>query len=191
MPLAWTMVRAPHAVRAFSGEGARRTGGRWNSPGVAVVHSSEHKSLAVWEMLVHLDPQDATRYLTFRVEFNEALVERLPGARLPTGWREHMPARASRECGDAWVRESRSVILAVPSAIIPEELNYLLNPAHPDFKKLTISKPTLFTLDPRLRTGCPRSPPRPRRRLVISRRCCVSPGPIPQDRACRSNDFLL
>ena len=152
MPSAWRIVKASHADRAFSGEGAQRTGGRWNSPGVPLVYASEHRSLAVLEMLVHLDPQDGVRYLTFRLEFDEALVERRPPDRLPSGWREEMPARASRAVGDAWVREGRSAMLAVPSAIVPEELNYLLNPAHPGFRTIAIGKPVLFAFDPRLLT---------------------------------------
>lgn len=152
MPTAWRIVKASHADRAFSGEGAQRTGGRWNSPGVAVLYASGHQSLAVLEMLVHLDPQDAARYLTFRLDFGEALVERWPVENLPAGWREEMPAHAARELGDAWARSSRSALLAVPSVIIPDETNYVLNPVHPDFKKITISKPTPFTFDPRLLT---------------------------------------
>jgi RES domain-containing protein len=101
---------------------------------------SERVSRAVLEMLVHLDPHDAVRYLTFRVEFDEALVERWPADQLPSGWREEMPARAGRRLGDTWAHSSRSAILAVPSVIIPEELNYLLNPAHPDFKKMRTDK---------------------------------------------------
>jgi RES domain-containing protein len=150
MPSAWRIVKASHADRAFTGEGAQRTGGRWNSAGVALVYASEHKSLAVLEMLVHLDLQDAAHYLTFPLEFDEALIERWPPGRLTPGWREEMPARASRPLGDAWVREGRSAVLAVPSAIIPEELNYLLNPAHADFRKIAIGKPVPFTFDPRL-----------------------------------------
>ena len=61
-----------------------------------------------------------------------------------------MPASATRLLGDAWARESRSAALAVPSAIIPEELNLLLNPNHPDFAKIKIAKPTPFAFDPRL-----------------------------------------
>lgn len=85
---------ARHRLSA-TGEGAERAGGRWNSPGVPVVYASEHKSLAVLEMLVHLDPQEAVRYVTFRVEFDETLVERCPADRLPSGWRAEVPARAS------------------------------------------------------------------------------------------------
>jgi RES domain-containing protein len=151
MPIAWRIVKTAHADRAFTGEGARQTGGRWNSPGVPMIYVSEHKSLAVLEILVHLDPRDASHHLIFRIEFAESLVERLPPDRLPAGWREEMPAHVAREVGDGWVRENRSAILAVPSAIIPEDLNFLLNPRHPDFTRITIGKTTPFTLDPRLR----------------------------------------
>jgi RES domain-containing protein len=150
MPSAWRIVKAGHADRAFTGEGAWRTGGCWNSPGVAMAYTSEHKSLAVLEMLVHLDPQDVSHHLTFRIEFDEALVEHLPWERLPAGWRAEMPARAAREVGDAWAREMRSAILAVPSVLIPEELNFLLNPAHPDFKKIRVDKSQPFAFDPQL-----------------------------------------
>ena len=150
MPSAWRIVKAPHADRAFTGEGAWRTGGRWNSPGVPMVYASEHKSLAVLEILVHLDPQDVSHHQTFRLAFDKALVERLPGERLPPGWREEMPARAARGVGDTWVRENRSAVLAVPSVLIPEEFNFLFNPNHPDFRKLKIEKPTDFVFDPRL-----------------------------------------
>jgi RES domain-containing protein len=147
---AWRIVKAAHADLAFSGEGARRVGGRWNSPGVPMVYTSEHKSLAVLEMLAHLYPGDMPRYLTFRIEFEASLVERWPIAKLPPRWREEMPAIATRLLGDAWARENRSAALAVPSAIIPEEFNFLLNPNHPDFAKVKIAKPTGFAFDSRL-----------------------------------------
>ena len=147
---AWRIVKAAHADHAFTGEGARRTGGRWNSPGVPMVYASEHKSLAVLEMLAHLYPGEMPRYLTFRIELDAGLVERWPLERLPPRWREEMPASATRLLGDAWAKESRSAALAVPSAIIPEELNLLLNPSHPDFAKIKIAKPTPFAFDPRL-----------------------------------------
>ena len=147
---AWRIVKAAHAELAFTGEGARRTGGRWNSPGVSMVYTSEHKSLAVLEMLAHLYPGDMPRYLTFRVELDSVLVERWALEKLPPRWREEMPASATRLLGDAWARESRSAALAVPSAIIPEELNLLLNPNHPDSAKIKTAKPTPFAFDPRL-----------------------------------------
>ena len=150
MPTAWRIVKRAHLHLAFSGEGAKRTGGRWNSPGLAMIYTSEHKSLAVLEVLVHLDVLDMAHYLTFQIEFDRSLVETLDDADLPRGWRAEMPAQSACRIGDAWIQQARSAILAVPSAIVPEEINLLLNPAHPAFKRIRVGKPTPFTFDPRL-----------------------------------------
>ena len=150
MPTAWRIVKRAHLHLAFSREGAKRTGGRWNSPGLAMIYTSEHKSLAVLEVLVHLDLLDMAHYLTFQIEFDRSLVETLDHADLPRGWRAEMPAQSARRIGDAWIQQARSAILAVPSAIVPEEINLLLNPAHPAFKRIRVGKPTPFTFDPRL-----------------------------------------
>src|SRR5207253_1465368 len=117
---------------------------RWNSRGVAVVYASESKSLAAIETLVHIDPRIRFRYKAFRLEFDDALVERLTPSRLPTGWRSEPVERAIQQFGDAWVREGRSAVLAAPSIIIPEEVNYVLNPAHPDFATIKIGASTDF-----------------------------------------------
>ncbi len=71
---------------------------------------------------------------------------------LPKDWRQEPPPPSRQGLGDAWLRESRSPVLALPSIIIPEEVNYLLNPAHPDFKKVSIGKPQDFVFDARLLT---------------------------------------
>ena len=75
----------------------------------------------------------------------------LPNA-LPPDWRVEPPPPSCKRVGDAWVRQARSAVLALPSVIISGELNYLINPTHPDFKKITIAKPQKFTFDPRLLT---------------------------------------
>jgi len=149
---AWRVVKEKHVATAFSGEGAAKTGGRWNSRGVVVVYTSATRSLAALETLVHLNPPVMFNYRIIRIEFDEAWVERLPLAALPSDWRTEPPPLSTRQLGDAWARSSRTAILAVPSVIIPEETNYVLNPAHPDFKKITICKPAPFTFDPRLLT---------------------------------------
>ena len=149
---AWRMVKEKHVATACSGEGAAKTGGRWNSRGVAVVYTSATRSLAALETLVHLNPPVRFSYRIIRIEFDEGWVERLPLATLPSNWKAEPPPLSTRQLGDAWARSSRSAILAVPSVIIPDETNYVLNPAHPDFKKITISKPVPFTFDPRLLT---------------------------------------
>lgn len=147
---AWRIVKAKHAAPAFTGEGASRVGGRWNSRGIWVVYASSSQALAALESLVHLNPPVLFQYLAFRLEFDDALVEKVPSASLPAGWTEHPPPPAIQKVGDLWVKEGRSAILRVPSVIIPGEPNYLLNPAHPEFKMIAIGKPEPFAFDPRL-----------------------------------------
>ena len=117
-----------------------------------MVYASATRSLVALETLVHLNPQVMFNYRIIRVEFDESLVERLTRAALPSDWKMEPPPLSTRQLGDNWARSSFSAILAVPSVIIPDEMNYVLNPAHPDFKRITIGKPALFTFDPRLLT---------------------------------------
>jgi RES domain-containing protein len=150
MPEAWRIVKKKHVATAFSGEGAAKTGGRWNARGVVVVYTSGSRPLAILETLVHLTPPVIFRYSLIRIEFTDALVEQLTKASLPLDWQSEPASLSTRQLGDAWVRSSRSAILAVPSVIIPEETNFLLNPAHADFAKIDIGNPADFVLDPRL-----------------------------------------
>lgn len=150
MPEAWRIVKAKHAAAAFTGEGAAKTGGRWNSAGVPVVYASAAKSLAALETLVHLNPVLLFKYVIFRIEFEDRMIEAIPARRLPKGWRIQPPPSFTKRIGDNWVRASRSAVLAVPSVIISDELNYVLNPAHPDFQKIKVGKPNQFSFDARL-----------------------------------------
>ena len=152
MPEAWRIVKEKHAAAAFSGEGAARTAGRWNSRGVRVVYTSSTKSLAALEILVHLNPPVLFKYVAIRIKFEGALMEIVAPRTLPADWRDEPPPPSSKRIGDAWVQAARSAVLALPSVIIPGEPNYLLNPAHPDFKKISIGKPQGFAFDPRLLT---------------------------------------
>jgi RES domain-containing protein len=149
MPEAWRITRAEYAADAFTGEGAAKVGGRWNSRGVAVVYTSGTRALAALETLVHLNPPMVFKYKIIRLEFASELVRHIQ-SKLPSDWRVLPAPDSTRRLGDAWVREARSAILAVPSIIIPDETNYLLNPAHPDFKKIVIGKPVDFAFDARL-----------------------------------------
>jgi len=144
------MVKEKHVATAFSGEGAAKTGGRWNSRGVAVVYTSATCSLAALETLVHLNPQVSFKYRIIRIEFDQGLVERLTSPALPADWKLEPPPLSTRQRGDEWARALRSAILAVPSVIIPGEANYLLNPAHPDFRRIAIGQPADFAFDARL-----------------------------------------
>jgi RES domain-containing protein len=149
MPQAWRIVKTKHASTAFDGEGAKLNGGRWNSAGVRVVYVSFSKSLAALETLVHLKLPVTSKYLAIPVEFDNALVEVFLPKNLPTGWNIEPPPPGTQEIGDRWVKEQRSAILALPS-VITRESNYLINPAHPDFKRISIGSPEPFTFDPRL-----------------------------------------
>jgi RES domain-containing protein len=150
MPHAWRIVRTVRVADAFSGEGARLGGGRWNSREVPVVYTSEHQSLAALELLVHINPQIQIELVVFRIEWENFATEKVFLNQLPSNWRDQPPAGATVALGDQWARRRKSVLLAVPSVLIPEESNYLINPLHPDFKRLEIGPPKPFSLDQRL-----------------------------------------
>jgi RES domain-containing protein len=150
MRQAWRIVKEKYAASAFDGEGASRTGGRWNSRGTWLVYTSATQSLAALETLVHLNPPLLFRYVAIPLHFDEKLVETLDPRTLPENWREEPAPPATRILGDDWVDESRSAILEVPSVVVPTESNYLLNPAHRDFRKIKIGNSVPFAFDPRL-----------------------------------------
>jgi RES domain-containing protein len=152
MPEAWRIVKEKHAATAFTGEGAAKVGGRWNSRGVAVVYTSGTKALAALENLVHLNPPVLFNYVVIRIEFEEDLVARVALTDLPPDWRVEPPPASTRQFGDAWVRTGASAILALPSVIVSGEPNFLLNPAHAGFNRIARGKPEKFAFDPRLLT---------------------------------------
>lgn len=151
MPEAWRILKHKRAATAFTGEGAAKTGGRWNSRGVSVVYTSATKSLAILESLVHLNPPVTFTHVAFPLTFADALVEVFPVKNLPADWRAEPPPPSTKAIGDDWVKAARSTVLALPS-VIAGETNYLLNPAHPDFRKITIGKAEPSVFDPRLLT---------------------------------------
>jgi RES domain-containing protein len=148
---AWRIIQRRHAKHAFDGSGARKFGGRWNSPGTAIVYTAQSQSLAILEILVHLNAPDLLQqYVLLPVFIGEALVEKLPAKALPVNWRRTPAPPALKDIGDEWVRSRRSAVLQVPSALVPTEHNFLSNPAHSDFTKLVIGEPVAFRFDSRL-----------------------------------------
>lgn len=149
--LAWRIVKTKHAGQAFDGEGAKRYGGRWNSRGTALVYASETLALATLEILVRLqDSSPLPAYTAFSVRFEDNLVRIVDQSALPANWTQFPSPSELRRIGDEWIDSQQSVLLGVPSVIIPMESNYLINPAHPDFRRLKIGKPQPLELDPRL-----------------------------------------
>jgi RES domain-containing protein len=151
--LAWRLVRPAFGgvSEAFSGEGARRYGGRWNSPGRSLVYASLHLSLAALETLAHADRRRFERdYVAFSLHVPFDLVLELLEEDLPADWRARPSSPGARAIGDAWLAQRASVALAVPSVLVPPERNLLLSPSHPRFSEVTIEAPQPFRFDERL-----------------------------------------
>lgn len=148
----WRLCRTKSARSAFSGEGARLYGGRWNLPGTALVYASSSLALAVLENLVHFDPDLAPDdYFAFPVEVPHGLaIETVELPALPRNWRDYPAPLRLKQIGSAWVDRGRTALLAVPSAIVPAEHNFLVNPRHPQFSQMRIGMRRLFRFDPRL-----------------------------------------
>ena len=148
----WRLCPQRRAGSAFDGEGARRYGGRWNHVGVPAVYASATISLAVLEYLVHADlgllPD---RLVVIPIELPTRLVVKVGDvAELPKEWR-HTPAPdAVKDIGTAFLRAAKAPVLEVPSAVVPQESNFVLNPRHARFSDLTVGAAQPFSLDPRL-----------------------------------------
>ncbi len=148
----YRIVAPRWADDALSGDGARKYGGRWNSPGRPMVYLGGSRALAALEILVHLTAplSRAKPYKIIEVIIPNCLISDYPPGILPKTWRDHPPAQITQEIGDDWLLASGSLALRVPSILIPEETNILLNPLHPDFKEITHLSPNDFSFDPRL-----------------------------------------
>jgi RES domain-containing protein len=148
---AWRIVKRKLANDAFSGRGARVYGGRWNSPGVAMVYAAASQSLAALEILVHAEtPELLGYYVVIEVSIEPSFIQLLDPSQLPRDWQAEPPLQALRKIGDDWIRSASSPVLQVPSAIVPAESNFLLNPLQEKFGNLVIGKPRPFHFDPRL-----------------------------------------
>jgi RES domain-containing protein len=131
--------------------GAALQGGRWNPKGVEVVYAAATVSLAALEVLVQFStlPRD---FVLTEIHIPAAiLIESLHEQDLPTDWQAFSPSSTTQEIGRRWAVELRSAVLSVPSAIIPVERNYVLNPSHPDFGQIQFLPSTPFRFDSRLK----------------------------------------
>ena len=148
---AWRITKQKHVKTAFTGDGARLYGGRWNSRGRLVVYTSESRALALAEILVHLESVGVlSRYVVLQVEIDESYIVDLDLRDLPKNWQAKPAPKRLQTLGDTWLDSGRSAVLRVPSAIVGGEFNYLLNPLHPDFSKLRFHAPEKFPIDTRL-----------------------------------------
>ena len=146
------LVKARHAASPLDGEGARRAGGRWNPKGMAMAYGSSTLSLAVLELLVHLDPAaipDDLIAIEADVPDSLSVLQWLP-TELAAGWRKETSLPGLQTLGGGWLKAAPSPVLLVPSVIVPSEANILINPAHPDAARIIVVARAPFSLDPRL-----------------------------------------
>jgi RES domain-containing protein len=148
----WQIIPKLHLSQAFDGEGARQFGGRWNRLGTRVVYASATLSLAALEFFVNLDRDtEPDQLIAISADTpDDVRIEYIEVSDLPKNWRSYPVPEELQDLGTAWVASASTAMLVVPSAVIPEERNYLLSPAHPDFKQFRLNKPEAFHFDPRM-----------------------------------------
>ncbi len=148
---AFRIVKKRHVLTAFSGDGARAYGGRWNFAGIPMVYSAHTRALAALESLAHYGGAERRMaFVTFEIEFPDKLAIQLKESDLPRDWRSDEPSPLTQALGSEWQRSGRSVALVVPSVLVPQEYCVLLNPEHPDTDKIMVMYPQPFTFDMRL-----------------------------------------
>jgi len=147
------IVREKYLDSALSGRGAQLSNGfRWNSFGTSMVYTAQSRSLALLEIVVHLDLSVELPTDRFMVDIDipddiDREVVQLED--LPQGWNAKPPQRISQFIGDNFISNNSAAILEVPSSIIPKESNFLINPYHPDFSRIALAHATPFILDSR------------------------------------------
>ena len=148
----YRLVKRKWRQAAFDGEGARLYGGRWNSKGKACVYLAGSASLAMLEVMVHLDDyQLLEHYTLLEVTLQKSSLMSLSADSLPKDWAVEPAPASTAEIGDNWLESQSSLALAVPSAVVPRERNYLINPQHAHFQALVDSATEIaFTPDKRL-----------------------------------------
>lgn len=148
----WRLVKSRHASSAFDGEGARLYGARWNSPGTRVAYASGNSALAVLEVLVHMAGGGILPgYSMVTARLDDQYVADLPPSDLPAEWNASPVPPEVQAVGDAWIRSGASLALRVPSVLVADSFNILINPEHPDFDRLTIESIEPFEFDQRIR----------------------------------------
>jgi RES domain-containing protein len=152
MLLAWRLS-PPAYADALDGEGNRKSGARWNSPGRGVVYACENLSLCVLETYVHFSPLQRKTIPDFEaVQIaipDDAGTVRIEMATFERLLADADPQSVCRQIGDDWLSVSRELVLTAPSIVVPEERNVMLNPAHPRMKEVAIVRRRRFQFDSR------------------------------------------
>jgi RES domain-containing protein len=141
-------------ARDLSGRGAELSGGRWNSPGTALLYTAENRALCVLEMAVHLPlglMEKSYRMISLRIPDDG--IASFPAEEWPEGWDSLPPGQAARKAGDRFVQAQQHLALRVPSAVVKGDFNVLINPRHPQMNRVEIIAEEAFRFDPRLIKG--------------------------------------
>lgn len=148
----WRICRKPHANDALNGRGGLFASGRWHTKGRRVVYTSGTLSLATLEVLVHVDRDEFPHdFVQIEIDVPDHYeVERIDHDKLPPDWRSYPSSEKLQHLGNLWLEAERTLVLEVPSSVIPEETNFLLNPAHAEARNITIISVRAFQYDPRL-----------------------------------------
>lgn len=147
---AYRVTQRQHVATAFSGFGASVGGGRWNNKGAAVVYVAESMALAALELRVHVGSSGVLNaYTLIPCTFDAAMVTQFDTGTLPHGWTR--ASSVTRRIGTDWLAAGTTAVLRVPTAVVPLGFNYLINPNHADFKRVTLGIPVPFQFDRRLK----------------------------------------
>ena len=148
---AWRITRKKYIKEAFSGEGAKLFGGRWNPVGYPMVYTAQNLSLGILELIVHLDDDgDISSFVTIPVVFDSALVRILAKSQMPKNWNSLPISGQSQMVGKKWIEKKQSLVLQVPSSVVPSESNFLINPLHPELSQLEIGSAQPLHIDQRI-----------------------------------------
>ena len=147
----YRILRAPYAKTPLDGEGSYLFGGRWSSPDTRLAYTAEHLSLAMVEYFVHIDVNDAPKDPVVVAADIPDYVSRvvLTPQELPDNWRQIPPPPVNAAIGDSFASQRKSAILVVPSALVPSESIWLINPLHPEFSEIQVHPAEPFRYDPR------------------------------------------
>ena len=135
----------------LDGKGAEKLGGRWNSPGFPMIYTCQSRSLCVAEIAVHTAtgniPDD---YQLVSIEIPGRSISKILENNLPSDWKAVPPSKSTQSIGDHFILQAKTLVLRVPSVIVKDEFNFLINPMHPDIRKVNIISVETFEFDTRL-----------------------------------------
>jgi RES domain-containing protein len=136
----------------LSGSGARKAGGRWNSKGTAMIYTAESRALCTAEIAVHLPLGNIPKnYCMVSIEIPASIeIKELKVTELSRNWKSFPYIEKTQEIGDQFNSENRYTVIKVPSAVVPGDFNYLLNPGHVNFPGIRIIQKEPFNFDERL-----------------------------------------